>query len=364
MDASAIRCFSEGADSFISSHDDMSFLAQKHYVFDSDAPEAEESAGSVLAKEPPKHAIEMAAKQGEAAKEGKVPKQTKCARNFQFTLNEVARWDALKSYLTSVKSLQYLLAGKEKAPQTGHEHIHVYVQFSKSIRLSWSKLEGAHVEVCRGSAQENIKYIKKEDTEILLEQGAAKYKGGITIKELKEMPAADREMLSAHYFNTVQKLNAEEAADIDVDDLFKEVKVFYFFGASGAGKTVLAKKWIKEKCAGMKINMLKFEGSFWHGVGNAEVALYDDYRDSHMPASEFIHFIDYNVHAMNIKGGSHANRYKWIFITSIQDPRWIYTNAKNNDESLRQWLRRMKIIKVDENKDNPLDPVFEEVKYD
>ena len=91
-----------------------------------------------------------------------------------------------------------------------------------------------------------------------------------------------------------------------------------------------------------KFNMLKYENGFWHGIGNSEIALYDDFRDTHMKPTELINFIDYYIHPMNIKGGSRKNEYKEIYITSIQDPEKIYNNMP--EEYKKQWLRRMKEI--------------------
>lgn len=62
------------------------------------------------------------------------------ARDWQITLNEVERWDALLSYLTSLKSLTYIIACIEEAPSTGHKHIHAYTQFKNSIKLSIKKM--------------------------------------------------------------------------------------------------------------------------------------------------------------------------------------------------------------------------------
>ena len=69
-----------------------------------------------------------------------------------------------------------------------------------------------------------------------------------------------------------------------------------------------------------------------------------DFRDSDMKASEFINFIDYNVHNLNYKQGSAKNKYHLIIITSVQDPKKIYKNIKG--EPRKQWLRRMKTINL------------------
>ena len=75
-----------------------------------------------------------------------------------------------------------------------------------------------------------------------------------------------------------------------------------------------------------------------------------------MNVSEFINFIDYNIHNMNIKNGCIKNKFKYIFITSIQSPYEIYKNYIDNEPKI-QWLRRIhKIIykdkKIINNNDN------------
>lgn len=264
-------------------------------------------------------------------------------RNFIFTLNQPEYWEETRDYITGLKAFQYGIATLEKAPTTGHKHIHFYAQFNKPQELSKAKLQTVRIDKCRGSAQQNIDYIKKTKEpekrgEIIFEKGTPKHKGGPTIKELREMPKEDREELPGCYINIVNKLNAEEAKDIPIDDMHKDVKVFYIWGPSGIGKTERAKKMFKE--AGFStINLIKFDGNFWAGTKEQKgAALYDDFRDSHMKPSEFINLIDYNIQLMNVKGGGHKNLYTYIIITSVQDPEKIYANVEG--EPRKQWLRR------------------------
>ena len=108
------------------------------------------------------------------------------------------------------------------------------------------------------------------------------------------------------------------------------------------GKSDFARKLIKSHLKeGEKYNLVKHTGEFWEGIGKADVALYDEFRDCHMCASEFIDFIDYNKHVLNIKGGHTLNNYHTIIITSSIHPEQLY---KNVSEQQGQWLRRMKII--------------------
>ena len=267
----------------------------------------------------------------------KVASLTKCGKGFQITCNEIDKLGDVLVYLRGLNP-NYLLAGKETAPTTGHKHAHIYVQFVNSRRLSLKKLLGAHIEKCFGSPQQNISYIKKPDTEIVAEEGKVRKKGGVAIADVKKMTLAEREELPVQLYNIVQKIDEKEKADLLPSECYKEVKVFWYHGESGAGKTRQAMKEIGSR----KFNMLKFENGFWHGIGEAEIALYDDWRDTHMRPTELINFIDYYIHPLNVKGGSVKNVYKEIYITSIQDPEKIYSNMP--DEYKRQWLRRIKEI--------------------
>lgn len=268
----------------------------------------------------------------------------KKARAFQLTLNEIDRWDDLLAYLRSLKSLNYLLACLEKAPTTGHKHIHAYVQFVTPHALSVKKLEGAHCEACRGSPEENIEYIRKTKQpekrgEIICEEGTPRLCYVPSIKDAKKMDAEMLEGLNLNFFNVVKKIKDEQKKYISPDDYFKTMQVFWIWGESGAGKT----RWAIEdmKTAGVtRFNEVKYDGSFWHGVTeDCECCLYDDFRDNHMKPTELINFIDYNRHVMNVKGGSVRNNYTRIYITSLQSPDSIY--PKIPEESSKQWLRRI-----------------------
>ena len=266
-------------------------------------------------------------------------------RAYQLTLNQSQRFESLKEYLLS-RNYNYILAGKELAPTTGKEHIHVYIQLKTPSKLSLKKLEGAHIEQCFGSPEQNITYIKKPDTEIIFEVGEPKLMKNKhsfpTIKEVEAMTKEERKELPVQYYNIAKEINIKEDNEIDINEYFKEdIKVYYIHGPSGIGKTKKAIEIIKE-LGYQKFNEVKYVNGFWIGTGNSKVALYDDFRDSHMKASEFINFIDYNMHNLNTKYGYVKNAYQVIIITSIQDPNDIYRNLEEKE----QWLRRLNIINI------------------
>lgn len=276
----------------------------------------------------------------------------KKSKDFQLTLNQVEKWPALLTYLKSLKSVEYLIAAEEEAPSTGHKHIHCFVQFSYSMKLSLKKTQGAHIEICQGTPQQNKDYVKKNGN-VIEEFGKLKNWGGHTIKAIKEMTKEDRMELPFVYYEKVKSLTCDESNLLDANDYFKEIEVYYFYGESGKGKTQMAVEKIKElakdgKIKTTKFNEVKYVNGFWIGVDSTsmqEVALYDDFRDGHMFPSEFINFIDYNTHNMNIKNGHVKNMFKYILITSVQSPDELYAKfSENNTEPKKQWLRRLNHI--------------------
>ena len=233
-----------------------------------------------------------------------------------------------------------------------NKHYHAYVQYDKPKRLSLAKLHGAHVEKAYGSAQQNIDYCKCEDakhkekgiTYILIdEEGEPKLKGGnYTVGYLKDLD--NPEEVPANLYNVYRNIK-KDFKIVKAKDFRKSVKVYWIQGPSGAGKTNKAMEIATEfeDVLDCGTDFIKYCNGFYLGTTKtARIAIYDDFRDSHMKPSEFINLIDYNKHWMNIKGDSILNNYNIIIITSVQKLERLYGNVP--DEPRRQWERRVKII--------------------
>lgn len=264
-------------------------------------------------------------------------KYSQPSSSFLLTLNQPSNFDKVKQYLLSLRNLRYAIAGKEKAPTTGHEHMHIFVQFKRSCRLTLKSLCGCHVDKCNGTPQQNKDYVEKG--KIIWEYGEMRSKGWLTIEQVKKLKSQERIKLPIQYYRIVKDIDIEESKKMFVDDIRKNIKVYYISGHSGAGKTNFAFKLIGKD----PFNLVKYENGFWMGVtSTCKIALYDDWRDDHMEPSEFINFIDYNKHIMNVKGGSVINNYNIIIITTIIELEFIYMN--NPKESRYQWERRIREI--------------------
>jgi len=244
--------------------------------------------------------------------------------------------------------------------EDGKPHFHQYLYFKNPIAQSTVKKNypTAHIEVeiSQGSYIDYIKLNKNGRKEIIYEEGQEPRKHLFaSINDVEKMDPSQRKDLPIQYFNIVEKINTRENNDIDIDSWAKEVKVYWIWGKSGVGKTEKAKEIVRANAEkyGRKVNIVKYENGFWSGIGNAKIAIYDDFRDSHMKPSEFINFIDYNWHNLNVKGSVEKNVYELIIFTSVQDPENIYLNV--GGEPRKQWLRRMEIIHLKTDNDIDID---------
>lgn len=275
-------------------------------------------------------------------------------KNFLLTINEAALefYEDIKEYVTSRNGFEYMLCCEHVGQE--NKHYHMFIQYNKTTYLSYYKLHGAHLDKCLGSAQQNIKYCKAEDDKhirlgihaIMIDEiGTPRLKGGDwSVKAIREMDSPDE--LPAIHYNTWKKIK-RDSTKVRAKDFRKEVKVYWIQGPSGIGKTNKAIDIATEfedihDCG---TDFIKFVNGFYLGTTpNARVAIYDDFRDSHMSASEFINLIDYNKHWMNIKGDSILNNYNVIIFTSIQKFNRIFRNV--DDEPRAQWERRVQVINM------------------
>lgn len=247
------------------------------------------------------------------------------------------------------KNVKYMCTCEDICPTTGKWHGHAFIYFINPVGLkAVKKLFGddAHVEKpLKNSDAINYVLDTTKNKSNFKEYGKRPNNNGVryTVEELKKID--DPNDLDWTMYNTWKKIKNEESAIIDIDDWKKDVKVYYIFGPSGIGKTEKAKQIVRENKEkyGTKINRVKYDGNFWLNVRNdIKIAVYDDFRDSHMKPSEFVNFIDYNKQPMNIKGGSILNNYELIIITSVQNIEDIYRNITG--EPREQWKRRIEVV--------------------
>lgn len=271
------------------------------------------------------------------------------ARAYQLTLNDVSKIEELKQNIMTYKSLRYLMIGAiEKAPTTGHEHVHLYAYFKTPLKLSIKKCCGAHVEPTKGTFNDNLHYLTK-DGDLTFEYGERPHQGLKTVKELREMNADD---VPPQYYNIKTRIDQKKhdedvffqmLDEIEHDEL-KAPEIVYITGGTGKGKTYTAYKTALKEFEKSKIGKLTLKNEFFDVINeNADCFIIEEFRPSQIKASDFLQLTDKYGFRCNVKGGFCTLRPKKIFICSIIPPEQIYKEEIN-----KQFMRRIsKVINLD-----------------
>lgn len=227
--------------------------------------------------------------------------------------------------------------------EDGRPHKHQLIYFKNPISFKSIKkvYPTAHIEKCH-SIEDSINYImlnEKGRKYNIEERGKRPHKHKFeTMADLKDEDSDD---IPPYMYSAYSKYK-HKPKPIKTSDWLKHVKVFYICGPSGIGKSTKAYDLLIENNI-EEFDEISYENGFYLGAtGAAKACVFDDFRDSRMKPDEFIRFIDYRKHTMNIKGGQIMNDYELIIITSIKPINELYRNVR--DEQREQWLRRLDVI--------------------
>lgn len=277
------------------------------------------------------------------------------ARWFLLTLNQPERYEALKKYLTERKTFEYLVSANEVGDKKEHKHMHILACFNQPCILTVKGLQGAMVAT---KNKKNVTWTREgahdyvtKDCEIVEKIGEWHQQGRKIVQQLSKIN--DPSELCPSEFNNWLKIRSFSTG-ITKQMLYNpDIEVVYIWGDSGVGKSRYVYNHIPDD---ERVDRVRYSGHFWQGVSfdpTIRIAWYDDFRDRHMPPDEMINFCDYYRNQLDVKGGQIVAHYDKIFITSVQDPTTLWPNMQN-EEPKRQWLRRMKIVRLNRLGENPL----------
>lgn len=226
----------------------------------------------------------------------------------------------------------------------GKHHFHHVIYFKNPISFNTIKkvYPTAHIEFAH-NVDDAIHYIldnKNGRKYNITEIGKRPQKHLFT--SMKDLKDEDSDDIPPYLYSAYSKYK-NKPKPIKVSEWSKSVKVYYISGPSGIGKSSKAHDLLIENNI-EEFDEITYENGFYIGCSGAKACVFDDFRDSRMKPDEFIRFIDYRRHTMNIKGGQVLNNYELIIITSIKDLNSIYNNISS--EQKQQWLRRINHIQL------------------
>lgn len=254
---------------------------------------------------------------------------------FLITLNEVARWERLKAYLRK-RNPKYIIAAQERAPTTGHEHIHCYVHFKKSQKLYKGKLQGCHVDKCKGTPRQCTDYVKK-DGQIILEEGdePAPDKKKFTIGNVKKATQEEIDEMPAQFVKQIEHI-VRTSEDDEKPSYRDEPKITWLYGPTGTGKT--------RYCVEAGATMVTYNPQgFFSDWRKAKIIALEEMRGQ-VPFATLLQLGDFyqNYYYVNIKGDFKKVNIDRLLITSPMSPKDCYPNLTN--EQFTQLTRRIKEV--------------------
>lgn len=244
------------------------------------------------------------------------------------------------------EKMKWLCFGKEKCPTTGRIHWQgvVYWIHPHTKKGAGKLLNNAHVENCKGTLEENIKYCQKEgqyeEYGERPSQGArtdliALYKeiqNGKTVEEIRsEQPDTYHQ-----YGRTLEKLE---------DDVLRKkwrtwmTKGIWYHGKTGTGKSHKAFKDYHPDTH----YLYRHDNGWWEGYKGQEVVIINDFRGE-IKYNELLQIIDKWPYFVKRRCREPVPFLsKLVIITSSKRPEEVYYNLSQND-SIEQLMRRIDVI--------------------
>lgn len=279
-------------------------------------------------------------------------------RIFHLVINPASLeyYEDIKQYVMGLKYFQYMLVCEHIGQE--EKHYHMLLQLRDSLpKLSVKKLHGAHIiPKTYGSTQKLKEYIECEDekhksegvTAVKIdEEGELKQQGGYSVSELKD---CRKDEVPAILYNIKNRIDNEYKStakfhsmlDEIRNNLLTSVKVIYFIGRPGSGKTYNA--YLYAFSLGYKnedITKVSIQNNFFEFVGsiNDKCLVIEEFRPSQLHPSSLLQFTDKYGYSCPIKGGFKYVRPETIIICSIIHPKRLYSEEKQ--ELNEQFTRRI-----------------------
>lgn len=264
------------------------------------------------------------------------------ARAYVFTINNPTDVDYMCVRALAEES-KYLIYGKETGEE-GTFHLQGYVYFDNQRHFGVVKgfIPRAHMEAAKGSPQQNYEYCKKQGD--FVEFGERPKHGKRNdIEEAKEIARTTSRMKDVVAASTSYQAIRVASEYLKYHETPRDFKpeVRWYFGATGEGKTKLAREWLKED--GEDVYTCLDEGKWWEGYDGHKSVLIDDFRKDFAKFHVMLRLLDRYEHRVEVKGGSRQLVARKIAITCPFHPRMVYETR----EDIQQLLRRIdKIYRV------------------
>lgn len=246
-------------------------------------------------------------------------------------------------------SAEYILYGQEVCPKTGRVHHQGFIYFKnarKSKKGVAKQLDKCHVEICKGSIDQNFDYCSKDGkiTEIGRRPQQGKRTDLISIKNkiMEGKTTVDdicvENPIAYHqYGRTLNKLE-----DIALRKKYRKwmTQCDWIWGPTGVGKSHIAMK--KYYAEPENCYIYPNDNGWWDAYKGQETVIINEFRGG-IPYGELLELIDKWPKQVRRRNREPVPFLaKKIIITSSLPPEEVYHNLSYND-SLDQLKRRINL---------------------
>ncbi len=296
---------------------------------------------------------------------GFIPEQKDTQSNkYQLTINNPLEKDwthqrIFETFRDNLKTLEYVCMADE---QGSTFHTHVFVYFRSRVRFSTIKkyFPEAHIEKTRGTASQNISYIKKSGKWENDTKHGTKIEGSFEewgqpppdskgkrsdMSELYQMVSdgmKNAEILEANqdyilHIDKIDKLRTMLLTERFKNTFRKDIKVIYIYGKTGTGKTsgILT----KHGCENV-YRVTDYHHPF-DGYNCQPVIAFDEFRSS-LRLNEMLHYCDIYPVELPARYSNRYACYDTVYIISNWKLEKQYSELQKEDkESWNAFLRRI-----------------------
>lgn len=226
-------------------------------------------------------------------------------RKWQLTINNYEEKgytiDTLEQQLLSYgESLIYGCFGMEKGLEEETPHVHIFLQFENARKFSTIKNSfiGSHIEMAKGTAQENRDYIRKEGKYLNSEKSTTTIEGTFRefgtipteqqgkrrdleiLKELIEDGLSNKEIIDYNpsYIKYINDLDLIRSTFIEdkFKNIFRNIEATYICGDSRTGKT----RFVMDEYGYNNVYRISNYKHPFDKYSSQDVIIFEEFRDS------------------------------------------------------------------------------------
>lgn len=291
------------------------------------------------------------------------------SRKWQITINNPVEkgftHDEIRQRINALKSVGYWCMCDEVGNKEHTYHTHVFIFRPSPIRFSKLKkhFDGAHLEMARGTSQENRDYIRKEGKYINSNKTETNLKD--TFEEFGICPEEHqgaRTDLTALYdmikdgMTNYQILeeNPNYMSQLDKIDKCREImryeefkckvrnlQVEYWYGKTGSGKT----SGILDRYGFENVYRVTDMKNPWDGYRGQDVVLFEEFSGE-IDITRMLIWLDIYPLELPCRYSNKVACYTKVFLTSNRPLDQLYTYVQREDREVwNAFLRRISCVK-------------------